>query len=539
MALVNLRAAGFNLAMIGVVGFSLPACTTTSQQNHQRPEWPTVSFSQQTIVTGLARHQTVLTGFLLGGPHAEVVVVHVDDNRDRHLRIYSMDSGNWILVRETELSSEVLFVDRLRAKDQDRLILFEPGQFQWLDPETGKTFPLVSMTSPFKAPKDSRVPHLDITRDLNGDGREDIIMPDLDGFWISLQNEDGTLGMARKRGPADPHLDDIAWEDKKPYREVGITARTIPDYLSRVHLMDWNQDERKDLVFWNRDHFVVHYQDAQGQFESTDRTFPAVVPFDTDGPHTLAFGFHDESTFALLCGCRKKTRRSMLHSVRDVNGDGIADLMVQSIEGRSLLKLRSRYHAHHGMATTAGLAFTTEPDATVQPKGRPGEPLGYAVQQLEDVDGDGQLDVMLQIVKTGFGGMIRALAANSIALDLQVFRMDGSRYPDHPDITRKIRPNLDFWGPRIPFFPSVLLADVTGDGRMDLVVGENWEALNVYVGVPAPELFSQEPQEMTVAMPSHEKNLRAVDLNRDAKKDLLIHHPSSREPNKVILLMAR
>ena len=30
-----------------------------------------------------------------------------------------------------------------------------------------------------------KVSHIDITRDLNGDGLDDLVLPDFDGFWIS------------------------------------------------------------------------------------------------------------------------------------------------------------------------------------------------------------------------------------------------------------------------------------------------------------------------------------------------------------------
>ena len=37
--------------------------------------------------------------------------------------------------------------------------------------------------------------------------------------------------------------------------------------------MDYNRDGRRDLVFWNEDHFVVHTQDERGLFASGAKTF--------------------------------------------------------------------------------------------------------------------------------------------------------------------------------------------------------------------------------------------------------------------------
>ena len=54
---------------------------------------------------------------------------------------------------------------------------------------------------------------------------------------------------------------------------MGITALTVPWYLSRIHEMDYNQDGRNDLVFWNEDHFDVHLQDECGQFDPVPKQF--------------------------------------------------------------------------------------------------------------------------------------------------------------------------------------------------------------------------------------------------------------------------
>jgi hypothetical protein len=85
----------------------------------------------------------------------------------------------------------------------------------------------------------------------------------------------------------------------------------------------------------------------------------------------------------------------------------------------------------------------------------------------------------------------------------------------------------------------VLIGDVTGDRRADLLVGKGKKTLHVYVGVPGPELFAREAQKVAVAIPNNEKYTWLVDLNRDGKQDVLIHHPSTTEPHRVTLLIAR
>ncbi len=85
----------------------------------------------------------------------------------------------------------------------------------------------------------------------------------------------------------------------------------------------------------------------------------------------------------------------------------------------------------------------------------------------------------------------------------------------------------------------MLIADVNGDGRSDLLVQEDREELRVFIGVPGPDLFARRPQKVAVAMPDDEEYTWLVDLNKDGKQDLLMHHRSTTEPHRVTMLIAQ
>ena len=500
-----------------------------------------VSFKQHEVITGTTKHQTVLTGFLLGGPIAELAVVNIDKNDAHHLRIYAFSEDTWLSKLETTLRPEVLFVDMVTIDGHDRLITYEHGRLNWFDPDSGSENTLINITTNYNATDTSVIPHIDITRDLNGDGIDDIVVPDIDGFWIATQLTNGSFSEPVKLGPPDPFLNKFAMDESRSYREVGINALTVFWYLSRLHQMDYDRDGRTDLVFWNADHFDVYRQDASGMFSTVPETFTIDVPFDTDGAYSIAFGFSGENMFALISGFRENTKRRVLYTFRDMNGDEVADMVILTLEGRSLGKQRSRYEVHFGTPTPNGTVFAQEASVRIHPRGTAGAllPWGYSSQWLQDFDGDDDIDILFRDVKTGLGGMTRAMVGSSIAIDIELYQMKDGVYPKKPATKHKIRPKFDLFDKKRVFFPAVLLGDVNGDKRPDLLIGKNWEEMHVFLGIPGRKLLAQKPQKVTVAMPEDERNIKLVDLNKDNKQDILIYYRSSPESNRVKMLIAQ
>ena len=500
-----------------------------------------ITFDQYEVVTGFIKHQTVVIGFFLGGSIAELAVISVDENRDRHLGIYAFGDVTWAPRLDMPLRSQVLFIDVANIGGRDRLITYERGHLNWIDPESRTEHVLVEVTTNYNAAGDRGIPHVDITRDVNSDGLDDLVVPDLDGFWIATQVNNGSFTDPIKLGPSEPFLDEIALDNTHSYREVGITALTVPWYLSRVHQMDYDQDGRSDLVFWNEDHFEVYYQNANGMFSTVADTFTVDFPFDTDGIYSIAFGFSGERAFSLVFGFRESTTLRVLHSFRDMNDDGVADMVILSLEGRSLLSQRSLYEVHSGTPTSDGILFAPEVSTAIQPQGRAGGLLhsGYSSVWLQDFDGDGQIDMMFRDVNIGVAGMMRALLGNSVMMDVEFYRLDNGIYLDKPTTTHKIRPDINPFDKQNIFFSPVLMGDVNGDRRLDLLVGKSREELQVFIGVPGPELLARQPKKIAVPLPMDERNTRLVNLNKDSKQDILMYHPSTTEPHRVTLLVAQ
>ena len=78
---------------------------------------------------------------------------------------------------------------------------------------------------------------------------------------------------------------------------------------------------------------------------------------------------------------------SVLHSLTDMNGDGVANLVVFSLDARSMWSARSTYEVHFGTPTHDG-------GTAIQSS------LPRGVGQ-NDFDRDGQVDVMFTTIQIG------------------------------------------------------------------------------------------------------------------------------------------
>ncbi len=515
------------------------------------------AFDRYEIDIGPAVRQTVLTGYLLGGEVADLAVVSVEEDGGRRLRIYAFEGGSdeggsettgleekhsapeakgtWALRMDTRLRPGVTFVDVARIDGRDRLITGESGRLNVWDPGSDTEDELVSVTTAtagIKAPHEGEVPHVDVTRDLNGDGRIDIVVPGDSGFHVFVQLEGGVFANPVEMGPP-PNLDPILGADGYRYD---------PWSVSRIHEFDCNGDGRVDLVAWNGDQFEAHIQDGQGLFGPEPLTFTTDVRFDTDEVTSLADG--------------KMTGRA-LHSFGDLNGDGIADMVVYVLEGARIKDKRSAYEVYYGARGVDGargadspIRFASIPNVTIQTDNHV-----QLAMARRDLDGDGEGDLAVTSIEHKYleGSLykrIKGFMGDDVWLNLAFYQVRDGRIPDSPTATRRIQldgapsPREPGWVPPAvvlqggkharrrdreqylrAFNKNLFIGDVTGDGRAELLIEWTHRELHAYVGVPGPDLFAEEPQKVAIELPNDEEFAWMTDLNRDGRQDIVMHHP--------------
>lgn len=544
-----------NLFIILVFGVFLSSYSGFPDEvvNSTMPTSAEFTFDPYEVGTGVAKHQTVLAGFLLSGAIADLAVASVDENSNRHLRIYAFGDDTWGQKLNITLRPEVLFIDVANIGGRDRLITYEHGRLNWFDPDSGTERPLVMVTSDFKPPRNGEIPHVDLTHDVNGDTLDDLVVPDTDGFWVFIQTNNGAFAEKVKIGPPT-EMERILGADGYRYD---------PWSQSRVHEIDYNRDGRTDLAFWNEDHFEVHLQNEHGLFSPKAKTFTTDVAFDSDQLSILTTGD--------MVG-------KVLHSLTDLNGDGVADLVVFELSGRDIASKHSSYEVHFGAPIPdGGIAFAPDADITFQSNGR----IQIGMDQ-HDFNSDGKVELMITTIHVKFlkGSLwksFKGFMGDDIYLDIEFYQMERGHYASVPNATRRIA--LDGvpshrepgWVPldivlqggkherrntqksySRAFNTILRIGDVTGDGHLDLLLADHPRIMALFAGVSGPKMFAQQLQEVAVAPPNDEEYIWLVDLNKDGVQDILMHHPFTKrdahgaptqppgtEPHRVTMLIAR
>lgn len=496
-----------------------------------------IQFEKHTFTVEDIHHPTWLTGKFFEGGLSDFAVVGLNSDHDATLDLYALEEGVWSSKKKVDFVTPPTFVDVARMDGVDRVILHAGRSISWVDPKSGAMHPILNVDQNYQKHPEQRMPSIDISRDLNGDGRDEILLPVSDRVEIYIQDEHGEFSHSLSLGPVKSFKKQKASKGETHSNSRSLELKTIPWYLNRVQSVDFNRDGKKDVVFLKSDHLYVHVQNEQGQFDSKPLEVKSNVGFH---PDSLIARFSEQKGspfWGHFLGWKPRTSWKSFMSLSDLNGDTVPDFLTKTTEGRSFVNLRSSLEIHWGEANGDTIQFHADPNETIQPE--ESHPLEYASHQWIDLDQDGKMELVVTTVDTGLGDMFEALVASSIDQFIEVYHLQRGSYGSEPTLKRKIQPDSHLFKRKGPFFPGLLFGDCNADGHVDLVAGHDWDELHVFTGVPAPEFFSKEPISIQVDLPANEHQIRLLDLNHDNKQDVFMHRKIQEGDQEVTLLMAQ
>lgn len=468
------------------------------------------AFTRSALSTQNVLAQSVLHADLAGSGQDDLLVLQVQSNKVRRLRLYRAIAerydNNALVVRD--LPADVIFVDTGSRQGRDVLVLFSATQAYQFDPVTGQRQTLATFTSIYNNVVDKALPSVDMMRDLNNDGYDDLIVPGFTGFSVFIQQSSGEF--IAPVSMAAPPVMEMSYNEHPWYK-----AR-------KTYHTDVNADGRDDLAFWVDDEFRVYLQQNSG-FSAEPILFTPAVTFEAEGYEGISMRMGGEDQSNVL--------KKALFQFKDLDGDRRPELVTLAVKSEGVFNKQTTYEFFRGLPLKEGLPqFSTTPDSRIESKG-----VQFDMQE-KDLNNDGQLDIIVSSVELGLAKLVRALLTGTISIDLGFYQMRDGVYPEVPNIVRTIKATFSFSSGDV-FVPTVLMADVTGDGLADLLLQEGDDELHIYPGEATDQLFADVAVEVSVAMPRDPDLVQVADLNHDGKQDLILGLEVKGKPDQIIVLI--
>ncbi|MFT4821794.1 MAG: hypothetical protein ACI9PN_002662 [Candidatus Azotimanducaceae bacterium] len=468
------------------------------------------AFTRSGLSTQNIRAQTGLHADLAGSGQDDLLLLQIQSNKERRLSLYRATAERYsnepLVVRD--LPADVIFADIGSWQGRDVLVLFSATQAYQFDPVTGQRQTLVRFTSIYNNIVDKALPRFNMMRDLNDDGLDDFLVPGFAGFSLFIQQPGGKFTAAVSM--AAPPVMEMSYNEH-PWYQARKTYHT-----------DVNADGRDDLTFWVDDEFKAYLQQDDG-FSAESMVFTPAVVFEAEGYEGISMRMGGEDQSNVL--------KKALFQFNDLDGDSRPELVTLAVKSEGVLNKQTTYEFYRGQPSKDGVPqFSATPDSRIESKG-----VQFDMQE-KDLNGDGQLDIIVSSVELGLGKLVRALLTGAIRIDLGFYQMQNGTYPELPNIVRTIKATFSFSSGDV-FVPTVLIADVTGDGLADLLLQEGDDQLHIYVGEATDQLFADNPIEVFVAMPRDPDLVQLADLNHDGKQDLILEIEVKGKPDQILILI--
>lgn len=414
-------------------------------------------------------------------------------------------------VQQLSIPAQAQFFDqaRLMGAEQTQLVFWATDGLYRADLSDGSYQRLFEVSSVHRVVDPVRLRQRGFVLDL-GNGPSDFILPDFDSVKLVRQQSDGSFQQYSLQVDSQVQT----WQS----RRLSYEPR-------RHYVLDGNGNGLKDLLFVVQGQFLLFEQAANGSFATTGKVLDWQVPLsnerDADQRNDAGRSYQEQ-------------QMDRLFTVQDMNGNGIADLVIEREMLADALDRNNQYRIHYGRQTEHGLEFSAEPDTTVMTDNVPIDVV------IGDFNGNGRQDFYIPNTNIGVGTIIRVLLRGNANLDVDFFLMDAAgNYPSRADFRQQARVDVSITNVRFDL-PLFQLADLSGLNQKHLLVGESGR-LRVY----APDerrLFARRGDRLELELPRDSSGVLITDVTGNGKDDIVLPFDAQDDEahrNQVHLIFSR
>jgi hypothetical protein len=207
---------------------------------------------------------------------------------------------------------------------------------------------------------------------------------------------------------------------------------------------------------------------------------------------------------------------------RDMNGDGLADLLVSHLRGG----LTDAHKETSAYMNRGGVWDLNSADRTFES----GEALGS--DTLIDMDGDGRPELVRVSIPFSLLELVEALLTRSFDAKVSIYRPDAAGiFEAKPWVELKLDVAFSFDTFRTKGFLPNWNADLNHDGQLDLLTSGDGDEIEVFLGGAERRYQTRDARQKV----DTGGQVRFGDLDSDALPDLVIFDPSRNDVPVLIL----
>lgn len=456
-----------------------------------------VRFEEILIEAGFRISEPVLVADLSGGSRQVVLAGRTDDHRQR-LAVYDVDRPAQPLVSLWPGPHLIAF-DVGHIGESDHLFFIEPGRIMRYDFASEKIVEFLAIRTIYGQQRTGMLVPIDFIQDINGDGLDDIVVPDTPGYRVRLQRSDGSLGEEVV----------LQGSSSMAVSEDRVTFRSLPLVSGEM-----TGDDLHDLAVWRGDKLHVYEQLPGHTYEAEPRIIQLRLDLQTEAELQLRNdGFGAVNREGLV--------ETEIRSVEDLNADGLPDIVTESILNRGVFDRENDFRIHLGRLDGENIDYFEAEDALIASAG-----LQYGLTKV-DLDGDDRKDLLVRNVEMSFGRVMRALLSGTVPMELNIYRMsDDDTYPDEANFTTETIVKFSVRSGHVDI-PAILVADVDNDGLKDLLLQTEPDALSIRPGIRDEELFDDDPVTRKAMLPRNGQLVAVENLDDNGGDDLVIRYDES------------
>jgi hypothetical protein len=351
---------------------------------------------------------------------------------------------------------------------------------------------LIDHPTLYHQPIEGELPRVRIVQDLVAPGSGDLLIPAL-GSLVIYKHSGANY---EKTGEIEIDME-VSGGSRRASAKSELGPLRVSYGFPSIHIADASGDGLKDIIATQEDRIAVYRQQANA-------TFHPQPDFTRDFAVRTASDHRERDSSATVM-------------VADLDGDGVADLVVrkQVVQGISSATATSYVYFGH-----KGGGYDQKPAQELTSEG-----IGLVQPQLLDLTGDKRPDLIVPETSFGVFALIRMLTAKTAKVNYQVFPFlaETRKFAEEPISERALVFKIPVAG-NSDLQAVSLEADVTGDGRPDLVFGSSETTLSIYPGIGKGEFAADSAEDIEVLATAQ---LDATDLNGKGRSDLLLHYPQT------------